>query len=157
MPSLLSELPPEHLSLLNSLLRNENNSVREVARMTYEVMGNIGHRRSLRAYEACLYRHKEAGLHLCVVRQDNVMKDPFIVSDIIIKALEAQITSETPPNLTALSSLLNSIKMAKGSPVSLMSKLESDVIDKIEKLSKLPDSVEEKPNCLPRTDDPNYV
>ena len=146
--SALYLLPPEHLSLINSLLRNGDNSVREVGRMTYPIMGSIGHRRSERAWEMCLYRHREAGAHLRVVRSGNVMADSYAVSDLTIRAIENALSEEAPVNLA----LLNILKATKALPgPTLMDKLAGEINAKISGTST------ESSNNLSRKFDQNYI
>jgi hypothetical protein len=147
MVSALMQLAPEHLSLLNSLLRNPDLTLREIARQTYPTMGAVVHRRSSRAWEMLLYRHKESKGHFRVVRSENVMADIFAVNDLVIKAIEEQLGSDAPVSLA----LLNAIKGAKVAPVSLTSKLE-DAIN-----AKIGNAVSDSSNTIPRSPDRNYI
>ena len=116
--------------------------------MTYEIMGSVGHLRSERGWEAMLYRHKEAGNHLKVVRQGNVMADTYVISDLTIRAIENQLATDGPVNITLLS-LLKALKGA--APQSLMQKLEEAVDAKITESNKEPS------NTLSRNPDPAYT
>ena len=147
MVSALMQLPPEQLSLLNSLLRNGDTGVREIARMTFDTMGSVGHRRSQRAWEAMIYRHREAKGHFRVVRSGNILNDAFAVSDLMCRAIEEQLASESPVSLA----LLNALKGAKVAPVSLTQKLE-DAIN-----AKIGNTVPESPGRISRNPDRNYV
>jgi len=93
--------------------------------MTFSEMGQVGHKRSLRGWEACLYRHREGKNHLQVVRSGNLMQDPFVASDLLIMAIEAALVSDT-----VSIPLLSALKTAKTTPTTLMDKLEADVIAK---------------------------
>ena len=140
------QIPCEQRSLLNSLLRRKELSLREIAAMTYKEMGSAAGKKTYRAWESALYVYRAGGYHLQVVREDNLLKDPFVVSDIVIKALEFQISSDAPPNLN----LLAALKSAKAVPQSLMSKLEGEVLEKLS-------ADKESSNCLSRKPDRNYI
>jgi len=136
MASALFSLPPEQLSLINSLLRNGDSSIREIGKMTYQAMGGIGHCRSERAWEMLLYRHKESKGHLRIVRQKNMMQDAYAISDLTIRAIEEALSSEDPVPLA----ILNVVKSTKAAPgPSLMQRLEAEIDAKITK------SVEKSP------------
>ena len=147
MASALMKLAPEHLSLLNSLLRNPDLTLREIARQTYPLMGCIGRPRSQRAWEMLLYRHKELKGHLRVVRSENTLADSFAINDLIIRAIEEQLGSDAPVSLA----LLTAIKNAKVAPVSLTSKLEEAIN------AKIGNTVQETPGGITRSHDRNYI
>jgi len=73
---------------------------------------------------------------LKVVRSGNIMADSYAISDLVITAIEQQLSSEEPVSLA----LLNAIKAAKGSTPtqSLISKLEEAVDAKITESNKEP-------------------
>jgi hypothetical protein len=143
MRSYIGNLPAERLSLINSLLRQDGVSVREVAAMTFETCAG---KRSARAWEAAVYRWKEGGMHLKVVRENNLLCDRFAISDLTIRALEAALADdEKSPNLA----LLNVLKSSKPITTSILDKLTGDIDERIKQ------SGQEPPNTLLR--DPNRI
>jgi hypothetical protein len=139
MASFLKELPSEHLSLLNSLLRNGDTSVREIARQLYPIMGNVGHQRSERAFEMMIYRWKESGSHMKVVREGNLLADKYAITDLQIMAIEAAL-SDKQPNIA----LLNILKSTKPVTKTIIDQLTESIDERIKR------SGQEPPNTLLR-------
>jgi hypothetical protein len=134
--SVIFALPPEHQALINSLLRREILSTREVSDITYDQCGHTDVKRTVKAWESILYNYKKRGHHLRVVREDNLIRDPFVVSDLMIKAIESALIPGAPVNWN----VLNALKSPKSAQVSLMGKIEDEINGKIAVGKADPDS-----------------
>ena len=132
MRSKIFSLPPEHLALINSLLRRKEISTLEVAHQTFALSGF----KSERAWECCLYRYCKRKYQYLVVRDQNLIKDPFVVSDLVIAGLESSLEHGV-----VNWQCLTAAKTAKVGPTSLMDKLTGDI------LAKIAANDAEKPDC----------
>jgi hypothetical protein len=120
--SVIFLLPSEQRALINSLLRRQELSVRDVARMTFVEMGQQDRRRTLSAWEGICYTYKKRGHHKRVVREGNLLQDAYIVNDLTIKALEKMLDGDT-----VSWTLLQSLRNVKTVPASLLDKLAEKI------------------------------
>jgi len=91
--------------------------------MTYVEMGNVRRPRSLDAWAEMLYNYRHDKHHLKVVRENNLLVDPYIVNDLTITSLEKMLAGEGPISWN----LLSSLRSIKTIPASLLDKLEAKV------------------------------
>ena len=88
---LMKELSPEHLSLINSLLRQVDGDVTiaDIGRQTWEPIGKATGASSEHSWVQTLQRHYKFGRHLLIVRDSsNEFADRYALSDVVIRGIQ---------------------------------------------------------------------